>query len=312
MMRPAELSILFGQLAIESERSPAEGADMKAALRRAASCTGSRKLRELVERAPGAGDDALCSLVKGNQEAFGEPEARVLSGALAGKPIQEVARAASEHYRRMDEIESSARTGAFVPALCFLAFMAIAALLCTWMLPRFGDALAALGIGRPFITRVVLHGALLFQVVVWPVFLSAVLLVLVLVLYWRRPEGRARLSRWLPRTPWLGPLHALASAARFATRAALAQQLEVPFGDPPPPDPAGVALDVTHAAFHAQLDHADQTLPEHVLLTQRLAMHSRRAAAVAQIALLILTLTLCAIVVLACWIPVMRLHDSMM
>ncbi len=283
-MRPAELSLFFSQLAIEIERSPAEGADEKKALRRAVSCTGSRKLRELVEGAAEADDGGLRCLVKGNQEAFGEPEAHILSAALRAQPAQEVARAASEHYQRMDQIESAARTAAFVPALCALAFMAIAALLGTWMLPRFGDALAALGIARPLITRVVLYGALLFQVVVWPLFLSALLLALVLVLYWRRPEGRERLSRWLPRLPWLGRLYALASAARFATR----------------------------AEFRAQLDHADQARPEHALLTQRLAVHARRAAAAAQIALLVLTLALCAAVVLACWLPVMRLHDSMM
>ena len=303
-MRAAELSLFFGRLAIDLDRSSAGMSDVREALHQAASGLGRRELNGFVAAQEPLDVGALAARISESPTVFGAAESRALSKALGQAEPAFVARSAAEHYERLAQIQAAARPAAVVPVLSLCAFVGIVMLFSAFLLPRFAEALAAIGAAKPALTRGVLYGAILFRVVLWPVFLSTALVFLVLALYWRSDEGRRRLSRVLPRVPWLGELYTVSSAARSCTQAILHSQFGMPVSQSPAAEEVAAAL--------ASGDAPSALLDESVLLHRRLAHLSRRMIAWSQLLLLLLTLVLCTLIVWATWLPVARLHDSIM
>jgi len=283
-MSPAELSLFFGLLADETQHCPAEGSDTTEPLSRAASRLGRGKLARLL-RDQGAMDTyALAGFVESQPEVFGQDESVALAAALREQPVCRVARAATKHYDRVATIEGQARQAAFVPIISICALFGIVMLFCVTLLPLYAEALSAVSAPKPLLTRAVLYAAILFKSILSPMAVSGGLLVLVLVLYWRAPEGRKRLEPMLPRVPWFGELYGLWTEAQGLIAACLQHDLE----------------GTDEATDEAALD----------LLSKRLDVLSARMVTTSRAVTLAVTLLLCALIIIATWLPIVQLHDA--
>ena len=312
-MRAAELSIFFGQLANEIDNCPAESPTMQEALGRAAWRLGRCGADRLIEGKPNFNADAWAACIRDNAASLGDVEARAIAECAAGSQAAKTCLAAAEHYERLAHARALAASGAAVPIVGAAAFSCSVALFSVVLLPRFAEALGAMGVAKPALTRAVLHTALLLKVVLCPMLLGVGLLILVLLLYWRTPEGQARSRDLLPRIPWFGELYSLCAQACSHSRAMLCDRLGIAFDEAPAaphPESGSNDGDAAGAEGRGPLDLSAPAAFDQA--RQRLAHLSRRMVAVSQIALLILTLVLCAVVVAAVWLPVARLHDSAM
>lgn len=331
-MCPSPLAVFFGRLATAPPEGSAQASDLGPLIRRAAAESGHRALRALQVGKPPWDQVGIAAAVRSSPRIFGEFESEQIAAALGTRPLAEVAGPAAEHYARRAQIDATAQAAVVVPVLALCALWALTTLLCVCVLPRFGEALAALGAAKPMITRGVLYAAVLFRVLVQPVLLSVGLLVLVLVAYWRSPEGQARLSRALLRLPWLGELFAQWVSARFCTNLRLCCRLGRDVADAVHMASAAVPCEPLRAAAAAPDKHpshgpfawltaalgqahepeAPALLAEVDLLQQRLSLSSRRLVLAGQGLLAVGTVGLCLVVLWATYLPVARFHDSVM
>ena len=335
-MSPARLSIFFGRLATDLQRGPAGASDLSEHLSRAVSCSGGRKLRELfagkLADENGADGTGLAAKMRANARAFGKLESEVLAEAIEERSLGEAADRAAAHYDRVARADGLAVQAAVVPLLSLVAMLAIAALLSVFVLPRFAQALRELGIPMPFVTRGVVYGAVLFKVIVSPLLVSGGLLVLVLVLYWRTLEGRARLERVLLRLPLVGELYALWVGLRFSGSAVLCHQLGWEASEAVSKAAAGLPCESLRAAMSEERDHvghrvfvslrsavdhgagslSTDLLAERELLEQRLALLSRQVVLATQVVLILFAIGICAAAVWGTYLPIAHFHDSVM
>jgi len=325
-------------LAKDLPHGPAGDSDLSEHLSRAVLRSGSRKLRKLF-RDQSTGDDQMdgpgfAAKVRGSARVFGKLESEVIAEAVEARGTREAASRAAEHYGRVARTDGLAVQAAMVALLSLAAVLAIAALLSVLVLPRFAQALRELGIPMPLVTRGVVYGAVLFRVIVCPFLASGGLLLLVLVLYWRTAEGRARLERILLRLPWAGELYALWLGLRLAASAVFCHQLgrdarravtEAAAGLPCSSLQAAMAEGAdgaSHWVFASlryaadrgveEGDLAADLLAEHDLLEQRLALLSQQVVLVTQVVLVLFTLGVCAAAIWGTYLPIAHFHDSVM
>jgi len=227
---------------------------------------------------------ALASTIETHPEIFGRDESTDFATALREQPVCQVAQAATKHYDRVATIEGQARQAAAVPIVSICALFGIIMLFTVALLPLYAEALSAVSAPKPWLTRAVLYVAILFKSILSPMAVSGGLLVLVLVLYWRTPEGRKRLEPMLPRVPWFGELYGLWTEAQTQIAACLRQDLEGTTGG-----------------------EAETALS---LLSKRLDVLSARMVTTSRAVTLAVTLLLCALVILATWLPIAQLHAA--
>ena len=330
----ARLSIFFGRLSLDLPRVEGEKTDLREWLDRAAAQAGHKRLGTLLGRDSDVDADSFAAVAVENPEVFGELESQTIARGVRSHRLSHVAARAAEHYGRVAQIEAATSTATVFPTLSFCVLFGLTILFSTVILPRFTEALHVLGAPQPFLTRCVVYTTVLFKVVLSPVLLSAGLLTLVLVFYWRSAEGKARLSRLLLRAPWFGELFSLWAAARFCSSAvfgvdvgddakeALTRAAE---GSPCGPLKEAMVSDPsqadhrTFAALRAATEPAETAdemrtalLGEMDWLGQQLARLSQRIVVGSQILLVALTVGGCLTIVLAMYLPVAQLHDSVM
>ena len=329
-MSPARLSVFFRHLDVDLEHSAPESIDLGRLCLRAAQRVGGDALGQLTAESGDMDAAQFADRLRANPKLFGELESEAIARGVAHGPLGQVAAHAADHYDRLARTDSPARTAALVPVLALSALVALVAVFSIEVIPRFADAFRALA--KPWLTRAVIYGAILFKVVILPLAATAVLLAVVLAFYWRTPEGQARLSRAALRVPWLGEVLARWSAARFCAQAAFGCQM----GDAPADavahasaccrcEPLRAALgadadaprhpafaDIRDAVERTDSPHglADRLLAEFSRLQPHLGFLSQRIVAASQIALVVLTLVVCALVVSGMLLALRTLSES--
>lgn len=332
-MNPARLAIFFGRLSADLPDGPAEPQPLRLCVDRAISHSGLNNLRGLWGPEGPATEASVADAMERNPGVFGALEARTIAREAARTSLRDMSGPAADHYHRLAKADGAALVTVLYPAMAVAALLAAATVLSICGPPRFAQALAALDLPKPFLTRVVVVASVWFRVLVQPVLLSAALVLGVLVLYWRTPEGRDRLSRLALRLPGVGAAFELWASARMALQAGFCHRLgthpreaveqagaatvcpELPrllAGGDDGPSARPRACLRSALDDHDHPDWAAHACAEADLCQRQLDLLAARTVWAAHGLLLLGTVAMCTAAIWGAYLPVARLHDSIL
>lgn len=151
----------------------------------------------------------------------------VAAGEVAGS-LDVVLQRAADHFERENEVESKVKSALFYPKLVVGVIVVVAAFLLTFVVPKFADLFAGMGVELPLPTRMLIATGAVMSQWWWLIGLLVLCVWLFLTWYKSTPQGKVVFDRLLLRVPIFGELNKKNYVSRFCRNLSTLSRSGVP------------------------------------------------------------------------------------
>ncbi|MGH7549600.1 MAG: type II secretion system F family protein [Gemmatimonadota bacterium] len=158
----------------------------------------------------------LADAMRRQRDFFGEIYVSMIAAGEVGGVLDTILSRLADYLEDAARLKRKVR-GAMVYPVTVFAFAGIAvSVLLIFVIPTFAQFFVAAGVPLPLPTRIVIAASNLLLAWWWAVAAGIGLAIWLVRAWYRTPDGRLAIDRWLLRVPVLGPVLRKAAIARFS------------------------------------------------------------------------------------------------